>query len=108
MNRLTLAFMVILAAAGNLHNKDFAPPKGPTYSLIVNGPPQLLLYEPLGWDLKMLGHLDALRKVLDGDTAKAMDKVLKALEPQRKKWQEAADTQPGRVSIVEPISMDFD
>ena len=80
----------ILAAAGNLHNKGFAPPKGPTYALTITGPNELRLYEPLGWDLKMLKRLDALRKVLDGDAAKAMDTLLKALEPQRKIWRQLA------------------
>ena len=81
----------ILAAAGNLHNKGFAPPKGPTYALTMTGPNELRLYEPLGWDLKMLKRLDALRKVLDGEAAKAMDKLIKALAPQRKKWENQAD-----------------
>ena len=68
----------ILNKAGNLHNKGFAPPKGPVYALTVKGPPELLLYEPLGWDLKMLERLDALRKVLkkDSQAAKAFDKLL--------------------------------
>jgi hypothetical protein len=85
----------ILAVAGNLHNKGFEPPKGPTYALTVTGPNELLLYEPLGWDLKMLNRLDALRKVLDkgSGAGKAMDKVTKALEPQRKKWQKAASAE---------------
>ena len=50
----------------------------------------LNLYESLGWDLKMLRRLEALRKILDGDAAKAMDKLLASVEPQRKLW-EAAD-----------------
>jgi len=83
-----------LNKAGNLRTKGLAPPKGPTYSLIVKGLPQLPLHDPLGWDLKMLQRLDALRKVLDGDAAKAMDKLLKALEPQRKKWQQPAAGKP--------------
>jgi len=80
----------ILATAGNLPNKGFAPPKGPTYALTITGPNELRLYEPLGWDLRMLKRLDALRKVLDGDATKAMDQLLKALEPQRKKWRQLA------------------
>ena len=80
----------ILSAAGNLNNKNFAPPKGPTYALTVTGPTHLLLYEPLGWDLKMLRRLDGLRKMLDSNAGKAMDPLLKALEPQRKKWQQSA------------------
>jgi hypothetical protein len=53
-------------------------------------------HEILGWDLKMLQRLDALRKVLDGDAAELMDKLLRALEPQRKKW--AKPEKQGRTS----------
>ncbi|NQU75216.1 MAG: hypothetical protein HQ546_02740, partial [Planctomycetes bacterium] len=84
--------------AGNLRTKGFwpAPPKGPTYSLIVKGLPQLPLHESLGWDLKMLKRLDALRKVLDGDAAKAMDKLLAPLAGHRRKWEAAAKAPPAR------------
>ena len=60
---------------------------GPTYTLYVTGPEKVALRRNIGWGLGMLACLDALRKVLDGEAAKAMDKVLKALKPQRKKWQ---------------------
>ena len=96
----------ILAAAGNLHNKGFAPPKGPTYALTITGPDELRLYEPLGWDLKMLKRLEALRKVLDGDAAKAMDDLLMRLGPQREMWQgEARGARPSTEGIVPAISV---
>lgn len=70
--------------------KTFKRPPAPAYLLTVScggwG-----FQENLGWDVKMLKRLDALRTVLKGDAAKAMDKLLKALEPQRKKWEKAAD-----------------
>ncbi len=42
--------------------------------------------EVLLWDVKMLQRLDALRKVLDGDAARLMDRLLTALEGERKRW----------------------
>jgi hypothetical protein len=53
----------------------------------------LNLYESLGWDLPMLHRLEGLRKVLDGDAARAMDKLLATLEPRREQL-EAADAGP--------------
>ena len=47
----------------------------------------------------MLKRLDALRKVLDGHAAKAMDKVLKKLAPQRKRWQQASN-EPNRPVVT--------
>ena len=44
-------------------------------------------------DPKAVDLLEALGKLLDGNAAKAMDKLLKALEPQRKKWQKPAAKQ---------------
>ena len=88
-----------LAQAENVAGKDITPPRGPAYTLTLMGAGQTRLYQVLGWDLKMLRRLEGLRKVLakDSDASKAMDKLLKALEPQRKIWRkEAAATQPGR------------
>jgi len=63
---------------------------GPRCVLSVGGLPRVSLEENLGWNLKMLGRLDALRKVLDGKAGKAVAEFIKALEPQRKKWREVA------------------
>jgi hypothetical protein len=41
----------------------------------------------LGWNLKMLERLDALRTVLDGDAAKAMDLLLGRMSGLRQQWQ---------------------
>jgi len=85
-----------LAAEGFLANArrwtGNSPPQvvGPAYSLKVMGPGKLWLHEVLGWDLKMLGRLKALRKILEGDAAKRTDQLLAALEPQRKQWEAVA------------------
>jgi len=60
--------------------------KGPAYFMTVPRGAKRL-EATLGWGPEMLARLDALRKVLDGEAGKAMDTFLKALEPQRKKWQ---------------------
>ena len=80
-----------LAEAQNIGAELTKRPTGPTYTLEVSGSKKgMQLHQILGWDLKMLKRLDALRKVLDGDAAKEMDKLLKALEPRRKEWQKTA------------------
>ncbi|MHC4983272.1 MAG: hypothetical protein ACYTF6_08915, partial [Planctomycetota bacterium] len=73
---------------------DMAAPeyKGPTYTLrVAYG--KGFYEEDLGWGLAMLNRLDGLRAAIDGDAAKAMDKLLAQLERQRKEWEKAA-TQP--------------
>ena len=87
-----LASEGFLARATDVQGKTVTYPKGPAYVLKITR--RDLFYRDLGWDLKMLKRLDALRKVLEGDAAKAMDKLLKALDPQRKKWQKAAAGKP--------------
>jgi hypothetical protein len=79
--------------------KLFKPlPPGPAYVLTLSGG-GWVYRKSLGWDLKMLHRLDALRKVLDGEAAKAMDKLLKGLEPQREKWEkEAVATKPAHAA----------
>lgn len=63
-------------------------PADPGYTLSVSASgPSDALAEELGWEGKMLGRLDSLRKVLDGRAAEAMDHVLKPLEPYREKWK---------------------
>jgi hypothetical protein len=51
-----------------------------------------LYAEYLGWNAETGKHLDALRKGMTGDAAKAMDQLLKQLEPDRKEWENAAKT----------------
>jgi hypothetical protein len=56
------------------------------YVLIARGIPNVALDEGLGWDLSMLRRLDDLRKVLDGDAAKAMDLLLGRMSGMRAEW----------------------
>ncbi len=82
------------------------PPAGPTYTIraYAGG---LALYENLGWDLKMLKRLDGLRKVLDGDAAKAMDKLLARMSGHRKQWEKAvAISKPVVKPIKKPLAPD--
>jgi hypothetical protein len=51
----------------------------------------------------MFAHLDALRAVLDGDAAKAMDGMLARLEPLRKEWQGSA-TRPVGAPATKPAT----
>jgi hypothetical protein len=70
----------------------------------------VLHFERQGLDIKLQGHnelaeclpltdetirrMQALRKVLDGDPGKAMDKFLESLTEQKRKWEQIAKTQP--------------
>jgi len=61
----------------------------PVYVLrFTDGPPRPPY--SLGPALPMLRWLDGLRATLDGDAAKAMDELLKKLEPHRRAWGVAA------------------
>ncbi|MBS3734084.1 MAG: hypothetical protein KGY99_04085 [Phycisphaerae bacterium] len=55
-----LAYDGFLARARNITDGEIDPPKGPCYTLTVNGPDGILLYEDLGWGLPMLEHIDLL------------------------------------------------
>ncbi|MFO7899979.1 MAG: hypothetical protein R6V58_13080 [Planctomycetota bacterium] len=90
-----LTYDGFLARAGNIAGKEIEPPKGPAYTLTVSGPNGLELYEDLGWDLAMLKRLDALRKPLGGEPAKAMDRLLGRMSGLRKKWRKASAAKPG-------------
>ena len=82
------------------------PPAGPTYTIRAwaGG---LVLYENLGWDLKMLKRLDALQGVLDGEGAKAMDKLLARMSGLRKEWEKAvAISKPAVKPIKKPLAPD--
>ena len=75
------------------------PPAGPTYLLRVGRIGQwVVLEQSLGWNLAMLGRLDGLRKVLDGDAAKAMDLLLGRLAGHRRLW-EAVPPAAGAVEL---------
>ncbi len=76
-----------IARAINVAQTDIQPPRGPTYTLTVGGPEELVLFESFGWNLAMLRRLDALRRALDGHAGKAMDAVLARLSGLRKQWE---------------------
>ena len=75
-----------LITKSGIHRKQ-PRPKGPACTLHVRGPEKLGLLANFGWDLKMIRRLEALRAVLKGDAAKAMDKLLARLAPLKKKWE---------------------
>ena len=58
-------------------------PTGPTYVLAISSD-KTRFEEDMGWDLNTLSRLNALRKVLDGEAGKAMDKLLARLAGHRK------------------------
>ncbi len=88
-----------LGKALDVTNAKIDPPGGPFYSMQVNVG-KMRLYKHLGWDLKMLERLDGLQKVLDGDAAKAMNKLLKPLERHRKKWENAQGVKGKAVKLT--------
>ncbi len=75
------------------------PLKGPVYRMFLPG-----LSLNLGWGLPMLHRLDGLRKVLDGDAAKAMDVLLGRLAGEREAWTKAAATQPA-LKATQPVQV---
>ena len=64
----------------NIHGRPMKPCGFPGVVLEAGGPDKTTLREEVGWGLPMLGRLDALRRVLDGEAAEAMDKFLAGLE----------------------------
>ena len=66
---------------------SYAAPKGPVCTLEAHSwNKAIYFYEDLGWGPKMVSRLDGLRKVLDGDAAKAMDVLLGRFEGHRSLW----------------------
>jgi hypothetical protein len=51
--------------------------------------------ESLGWNLKMVQRLDGLRKVFEGDAAKAMDILIARMAGHRTEWEKQAKSAPG-------------
>ncbi len=74
-------------------------PKGPAYTLRV-GCSRFSLLMDLGWDLKMLKRLDGLRKVLDGEAARAMDRLIKRFGGHRRKWENAQGVKGKAVKLT--------
>jgi hypothetical protein len=85
----------VLAASGwlaeaeeGIHIINTEPPPWPGYRLTLMFD-KTVLAGPLGFDLKMLRQLDAIRVVLDGDGAKAMGLLIKRMAGLRKQWEAA-------------------
>ncbi|KPJ73159.1 MAG: hypothetical protein AMS14_06705, partial [Planctomycetes bacterium DG_20] len=75
----------------NVHGAPREPVGFPGLVLKAFGPEKAELLEELHLPGLMLLRLDRLRKVLDGDAATAMDKLLAAIGPQRRQWEKAAE-----------------
>ena len=84
-------FLANANAAVNPDNTKRAVPKGPAYTLTVYGDGAHEYYTVLGWDLAMIRQLDALRQVLEGEAAKAMDQLLARLSGYRQRWEKEAE-----------------
>ncbi|WP_254506556.1 hypothetical protein [Anatilimnocola floriformis] len=93
-----------IATAGDISTKDIKPAVGYSLTLTakkkdggaefkelgwqsINGNGHVELYRPLGWDLKMIERLEALRPALDGEAAKDMDFLLGRLTGLKQQWQ---------------------
>lgn len=77
--------------------------KGPTYVLTVESLQKKKGYNyylDLGWNWQMLQFLDGFRKGLVGEEAKAMDKLLAQLQPERKRWQAAEEARIERLLSI--------
>lgn len=83
----------LLARSDNTHARPRLRPTGPTYVLAISSD-KTRFEEDMGWDLEMLSRLDALRKVLDGDAPKAMDKLLARMAGHREQWTTSPATRP--------------
>jgi len=92
-----LAVEGFLTHAVKMDKKTTKVYKGPAYFMTI---PMGIsrLDGTLGWGPGLLKRLDALRKVLDGDAAKAMDKLLAQLERQHKEWRQA-NKEPNRAAV---------
>ncbi len=84
-------------------------PTGQGYAMAVSDG-NSVLYGDVGWGLPALKGLDALRKVLDGEAAKAMDRLLARLDGKRSRWQKEARSGEGLdsrligMTVLQPAS----
>ena len=109
--KLTEALIAHLAQEGFLNNatnplrgdprgrRRSWPPRGPAYVLRVHGSSEGILCEELGWGMKMLKRLEALRKAIAAGEKPTggrspgtgtMDKLIGRLEGHRSKWAAAS------------------
>lgn len=95
-----------IAAARDISTKDIKPTLGYSLTLIakkkdageefkklgwqaIQGDGQVELYQPLGWDLKMIERLERLQPALVGESAKDMEFLLGRLSGLKREWQQA-------------------
>lgn len=92
-----------LAAARDISTKDIKPTLGYSLTLTANktdaaeefkrlgwqaikGDGHVELYQPLGWDLKMIERMEALQSSLSGEAAKDMEFLLGRLSGLKREW----------------------
>ncbi len=93
-----------IAAARDISTKDIKPVPGYSLTLTakkiggadefkrlgwqaIRGDGHVELYQPLGWDLKMIERLEALQPALGGEAAKDMQFLLGRLSGLKREWQ---------------------
>ncbi len=93
-----------IAAARDITTKDIKPTIGYSLTIIatkkgagdkfkalgwqaIKGDGHVELYQPFGWDLKMIERLEGLRPALSGEAAKDMDFLLGRLSGLKREWQ---------------------
>ena len=95
-----------IAAARDISTKDIKPSLGYSLTLTakkkeageefkklgwqsIKGDGHVELYQPLGWDLKMIERLEKLQPALAGDAAKDLEFLLGRLSGLKREWQKA-------------------
>jgi hypothetical protein len=95
-----------IAAARDITTKDIKPTLGYSLTLTatkkgageefkklgwqaIKGDGHVELYQPLGWDLKMIERLEGLQPALKGEAAKDMEFLLGRLSGLKREWQKA-------------------
>jgi hypothetical protein len=95
-----------LAAARDITTKDIKPTNGYNLTLTakkagageefkmlgwqaIKGDGHVELYQPFGWDLKMIDRLEGLQPALKGEAAKDMEFLLGRLSGLKREWQKA-------------------
>jgi hypothetical protein len=93
-----------IGKAGDISTKDIKPRVGYNLTLVakkkdagdefkklgwqsINGDGHVELYQPFGWDLKMIERLEKLQPALAGDAAKDMEFLLGRLSGLKREWQ---------------------
>lgn len=93
-----------IAAAHDVSTKDFEPPPGYNLTLTakktgggdefkalglqaIKGDGHVELYQPFGWNLKMIQRLEALQPALSGAAAKDMELLLGRLSGLKREWE---------------------